>query len=106
MMINRIRVFANLLLASIIALIEVPLPNMFPGVVHYTVKRVDCWLYTPDGEPFCDDVHDSVQSYDQGPCDVVGEDEQDDGDSGPDETDGSGRPGEHQPNGGQDEERT
>jgi hypothetical protein len=36
----RIQLFANLLLLTFVALIEIPLPNMFPGMVYSTIDRL------------------------------------------------------------------
>jgi len=77
--IARFQVCLNLLLASAIAFIEIPIPNLFPGVVLHIVKKVHSYLEY--GEHDRESVCEEVQSSQYGACDVAEADEQPNGES-------------------------
>jgi hypothetical protein len=54
----RIQLFANLLLLSVVALIEIPLPNLFPGMVYGTMDRL---LYYHDNQGDSEDEYEDVK---------------------------------------------
>jgi len=101
----RFQICANLLLASLVAFLEIPIPRLFPGVISHIVKRIHGYLEyngEQDGESVCEEV----QSSQHGACDMAEADEQSDGEPDGSDEDGSGSPGEHKSDGGQDDEST
>jgi hypothetical protein len=97
----RFQVCLNLLLASAVAFLEIPIPNLFPGVILHIVKRVHRYLENgeQDRESFCEEV----RSSEYGACDVAETDDDADGQhNGPDE-DGSVTSGEYKPDGSKDD---
>ena len=99
--IARLQVCLNLLLASAVALLEIPIPQMFPGVVFHIVKKV--YRFMEYGEqnrqPFCEEV----QSSQCGARDVAETDERSDDGSDGGEEDGSVTSGEYEPDGSKDD---
>jgi len=97
----RFQVSMNLLLASLIAFLEIPIPRLFPGVVGYIVKKVN--LCFENGqyyrEPFCE----QFRCEEQGTCDMAETDEQCDGDDDGQDESGSCTHGEYEPNGSKDD---
>jgi hypothetical protein len=98
----RLQVCLNLLLASAVAFFEIPIPNMFPGVVHYIVKRVNRFL--ENGEQVSEPICEEVQSSRNGACDLAEADDESDGESHGSNEDGSVTSGEHQPDGSKNDE--
>jgi hypothetical protein len=100
--VQRLQVCLNLLLASVVAFLEIPVPRMFPGVVFHIVKRVHRYLEyngEQDGEPFCEEVRSSQY----GACDMAETDERSDGESDGGDEDESGSTCEHEPNESKDD---
>ena len=98
----RFQICANLLLASLVAFFEIPIPRLFPGVISHIVKRVSCYL-DYNGEQDCESVCEEVQSSQHGTCDLAEADEQSDGEPDGSNEDGSGSSGEHEPDGGEND---
>ena len=98
----RIQVFLNLLLASVVSFFEIPIQNLFPGVVRCIVKRVNCFL--ENGEQVSESICEEVQSSRNGACDLAEADDESDGESHGSNEDGSVTSGEHQPDGGENDE--
>ena len=101
----RFQIFANLLLASLVAFLEIPIPSLFPGVISHIVKRVGSYL-DYNGEQDSESVCEEVQSSQHGACDMAEADEQSDGEPDGSDEDGSGSPGEHKSDGGENDEST
>lgn len=100
--IARFQICANLILASFIAFLEIPIPRLFPGVISHIVKRVHSYLEyngEQDGESVCEEV----QSSQHGACDMAEADERSDGELDGSNEDESGSPGEHEPDGSEDD---
>jgi len=97
----RLQVSLNLLLASVIAFLEIPIPQMLPGVVFHIVKKV--YRFMEYGEQERETVCEQVQSSQYGTRPVAETDERKDGDDiGGDEAE-SRCNGEHQPDGSKDD---
>jgi len=97
----RFQVCLNLLLASAVAFFEIPIPNLFPGVVLHIVKRVG--RYLEYGEHDRESVCEEVRSSQYGACDMAETDEPSDGESDGPEEDGSVAPGQYEPDGSKDD---
>ena len=99
--IARFQVCLNLLLASAISFLEIPIPNLFPGVVLHIVKRVHS--YIEYGEHDRESVCEEVRSSQYGARDVAEADESSHGESNGSEEDGSVTSGQYEPDGSKDD---
>jgi len=97
----KFQICLNLLLASAVAFLEIPIPNLFPGVVKFIVKRVH--RYLENGEHDRESVCEEVRSNEYGARDMAETDESPDGESDGSEEDGSVTSGEYQPDGSKDD---
>ena len=97
----RFQVSMNLLLAGVIAFLEIPIPRLFPGVVGYIVKKVH--LFFENGKYYRESFCEQVQSDEQGARDMAETDEQCDGDDDGHEESGSCSNGEYEPDGSKDD---
>ena len=91
-LIHRFNIFVNLLVATFIGFIHVPMPEISEDIVYYLVKRLD--RLVSNGESYSDSIHSSVQSDESDACSVVAQNEPGDGPGGPFEEDGYRQPSE------------
>ena len=97
----RFQVCLNLLLASAVAFLEIPIPHLFPGVVLHIVKRVH--RYLENGEQDRESVCEEVRSSEYGARDMAETDDNADGQYNGSDEDGSVTSGEHEPDGSKDD---
>ena len=76
---ERLRVCVNLFAATFFALVEIPIPDLFPGAVHFLVKRVKHLIQY--GERNRDQVCSEVQSEGSRTCSVAEADVVNDGEA-------------------------
>ena len=98
---SRINVFIHIITAAILSFLYVPFPETCDGIIHYIVKRIDHII--TNGESNCQKFCQCVQPDGEDSRSVVAENDQGDGQDRHDETSESGRDGEFEPIGREDE---
>ena len=100
-MIHRVAVLVHLVVATLVSIIYVPFPEVCDAVMYHLVKNTERLLV--NGESCSKQFCKCVQSTGEDSCSVVAENEQGDGEDGPDDEVQSGRDGELQSDGCKDD---
>ena len=99
-MLYRFNIFVNLVVATFVGFIHVPIPEICSDLLYYLVKRVN--RLVTNGEPSSSDVYSGVQPDGEDACSVVAQNEPGDGQDGPLGEDESGGVGELESDGKKD----
>jgi hypothetical protein len=100
-MIQRIAVFVHLTVATLLSIIYIPFPEICDAVIYQLIKNTERLIL--NGESYSKQFCKSVQPVGEDSRSVVAENEQGDGEDGPDDEVQSGRDGEFEPDGCKDD---